>query len=324
MTQAVVMRQTGDAGVLRLEKVATPLAQAGDVVIEQDAIGVNFLDILHRRGDSPLAQLPAVLGGEGAGTIVAVGDGVVGLKVGDRVAYMGGLGAYATKRSIAADRVVRLPAGMPAPLAAASLLKGLTAHYLLHRLCALRSGDAVLFHAAAGGVGLLFAQWARHLGLKVIGTVSTPGKAELARAHGCTHVVVGYDREQILSTVMAVTDGEGVALACDSVGLATFETSIAATRRRGTIASFGSASGRAPAIQLGNYFGRALFFTMPNVAAFNEGADLQRNADELFGLINSGILTPLISHRFALADAAQAHIAMESRQTTGSIVMVAP
>lgn len=324
MTQAVVMRQTGDAGVLKLEKVETPLVRAGEVMIEQDAIGVNFLDILHRRGDSPLPQLPAVLGGEGAGRVVAIGDGVSGLKVGDRVAYMGGLGGYASRRSIAAERVVRLPDGIEPSVAAASLLKGLTAHYLLRRLCALQPGDAVLFHAAAGGVGLLFAQWARHLGVTVIGTVSTPEKAELARAYGCTHVVVGYDREKILNTVIGVTDGQGVALACDSVGLATFETSIAATRKRGTIASFGSASGRAPAIQLGHYFGRALFFTMPNVAAFNEGADFQRNADDLFGLIGQGVLTPLISHRFALAEAAQAHAAMENRQTTGSIILVTP
>ncbi len=322
MTEAVVMRRTGDAGVLELEQLAAPVLAPGEVLIEQAAIGVNFLDILQRRGDSPLPQLPAVLGGEGSGTVVMLGDDVRGLKVGDRVAYMGGLGAYARRRSIGADRVVRLPDGIDAGVAAASLLKGLTAHYLLRRLCQLQPGDAVLFHAAAGGVGLLFAQWARHLGLTTIGTVSTPEKAELARAHGCAHVVVGYDRESTLQTVMDVTDGKGVALACDSVGLATFETSIAATRKRGTIASFGSASGRAPAIQLGEYFGRALFFTMPNVTAYNEGADFQRNADELFSLIGAGVLTPLISRRYALSEAAQAHAAVESRQTIGSIILV--
>lgn len=324
MTQAVMMHRTGEAGVLQLETIPDPAIAAGEVLVRHSAVGVNFLDILHRRGDSPLPQLPAILGGEGAGIVEAVGPGVSALRPGDRVAYMGGLGAYACRRSIAADRVVRLPAAIPDATAAASLLKGLTAHYLLRRLYPLQPGDAVLFHAAAGGVGLLFAQWARHLGLTVIGTVSTEAKAQLARANGCHHVVVGYDRDAILDTVMTVTGGRGVALACDSVGQATFTTSIAATRKRGMIASFGSASGRAPAIELGQYFGRALFFTMPNVSAFNEGADFQLNAGELFDLIASGVLKVEISHRFPLAEAAQAHAALENRQTTGSIILTMP
>lgn len=321
MTQAVMMHRTGDAGVLQLETVPDPVISAGEVLIRHSAVGINFLDILQRRGDSPLPQLPAVLGGEAAGIVEAVGAGVTTLRAGDRIAYMGGIGAYADRRGIAVDRVIRLPDAIDTDVAAASLLKGLTAHYLLRRLYPLQPGDAVLFHAAAGGVGLLFSQWARHLGLIVIGTVSTQAKAELARANGCHHVVVGYDREAILDTVMTATGGRGVALACDAVGQATFATSIAATRKRGMVASFGSASGRAPAVQLGDYFGRALLFTMPNVTAFNEGSDFQNNAHELFGLIAAGVLRPEISRRFALADAAQAHAAMENRQTIGSILL---
>lgn len=319
--EVVYLHETGAPGQLTAALRPDPVPGPGEALVEQHAIGVNFLDVLQRRGSSPLPGLPAILGGEGAGVVLGLGEGVANLKVGDRVAYIGGLGAYARRRTFAADRLVRLPAHIGFDDAAAVLLKGLTAHYLLRRLCRLEPGDPVLLHAAAGGVGLLFCQWARRLGLVTIGTVSTPEKAALARANGCDHVVVGYDRDKVLGTVREVTGGRGVALACDSVGLATMDISIAATRKRGTVASFGSASGAPRPISLGDYFGRALMFTMPNVAAFNEGDDLARNARELFDVIGQGLAVH-IHARVPLADAARAHELMEGRASAGSIVLV--
>jgi NADPH2:quinone reductase len=324
MTNAIRIHAVGGPEVLVWETVALGGPGPGEVRLRQTAVGVNFIDIYHRTGLYPLPRLPAVLGMEGAGVVEAVGPGVADLHVGQRVAYAGlPVGAYAESRLMPADRLVRLPDAIDDVRAAAMMLKGMTAQYLLRRTYPVQPGDAVLVHAAAGGVGLLLCQWAAHLGATVIGTVGSAAKAELAKAHGCHHTIL-YDREDVPARVREITGGEGVAVAYDSVGKATFMASLDSLRPLGMMASFGNSSGPLgpfdPALlaQRGS-----LFFTRPSLMHYTaKVADLRASAADLFDMVMSGKLKVEVNQTYALKDAARAHRDLEARMTTGSTVLV--
>jgi NADPH2:quinone reductase len=295
----------------------------GQVRMRQTACGLNFIDVYMRSGLYPPGELPAVLGMEAAGEVEAVGDGVTGLAPGDRVAYPMTPGAYAEARLIAADRLVRLPETVSDRQAAAMMLKGLTAHYLLFRSYAVRPGDPILVYAAAGGVGLLLCQWARHLGAEVIGCVGTEEKAELARANGCDHVIL-YRDESIPARVREITGGEGVAVAYDSIGKATFIDSLDSLRPFGVLVSYGNASGPvdpfSPSILAPK---GSLYVTRPTLATHIATRELlEEGASALFGAVTDGLLHVQINRIYALADAARAHRDLEARRTTGSTVLL--
>lgn len=321
---AVRMHRTGGPEVLQYEAVEPGAPGSGEARVRQHAVGVNFIDIYHRSGLYPV-PLPSGLGQEAAGVVEAVGAGVSEVAVGDRVAYAGGpLGAYATARNIAADRLVRLPDGISFDTAAALMLKGLTAHYLLRRTCRVEPGDAVLIHAAAGGVGLIACQWARVLGATVIGTVSTPDKAALARAHGCEHVLTGVAPADLAAQVRALTGGRGVRVVYDGIGRDTFMASLDCLQPLGMMVSYGNASGPVapfePALlsQKGS-----LFLTRPTLFHYvADRADLVAAADELFARVLDGTLRINIQQRHALADCARAHEELAARRTTGSTILL--
>lgn len=323
MSKAIRFLETGGPDVLRWETVEVGAPGPGEVVVEHGAVGLNYIDVYHRSGLYPLS-LPSGLGLEAAGTVTAVGDAVSGLAVGDRVAYASmPLGAYAEERRIPADRAVRLPGSIDDQTAAAMMLKGLTAQYLLRSTYRVQPGETVLFHAAAGGVGLLACQWASHLGATVIGTVGSEEKAELALAHGCDHVVM-YGREDVAERVRDLTDGEGVAVVYDSVGRATWEASLACLRRRGTMVSFGNASGAVePIAPLELAAKGSLYLTRPTIFDYiGTRDDLVAAADELFAVVTSGAVRPRVRQTYALADAAEAHRDLEARRNTGSTVLL--
>lgn len=323
MSKAIRFLETGGPDVLRWETVEVGAPGPGEVVVEHGAVGLNYIDVYHRSGLYPLS-LPSGLGLEAAGTVTAVGDAVSGLAVGDRVAYASmPLGAYAEERRIPADRAVRLPGSIDDQTAAAMMLKGLTAQYLLRSTYRVQRGETVLFHAAAGGVGLLACQWASHLGATVIGTVGSEEKAELALAHGCDHVVM-YGREDVAERVRDLTDGEGVAVVYDSVGRATWEASLACLRRRGTMVSFGNASGAVePIAPLELAAKGSLYLTRPTIFDYiGTRDDLVAAADELFAVVTSGAVRPRVRQTYALADAAEAHRDLEARRNTGSTVLL--
>jgi NADPH2:quinone reductase len=321
MTSAIRVHQTGGPEVLRWEGVEVAAPEPHEVVLRQHAVGLNFIDIYHRTGLYP-QPLPFTPGVEGAGVVETVGADVTHLSLGDRVVYAGPIGAYAERRLIAADRLVKLPDDIDFETAAAAMLQGMTVRMLVRSVYPVQSGDTILVHAAAGGVGLLLCQWAASLGATVIGTVSTDAKAELARAHGCHHPII-YTQEDFVAAVEHVTGGKKVAVAYDSVGRDTFLRSLDCIRRRGMMVSFGQASGPmdplAPALlaQKGS-----LFLTRPTLFDYiAEPEELQESADELFAMILSGKLKVEVKQRFSLKDAAQAHRALESRATTGSTVL---
>lgn len=321
---AVRLHRTGGPEVLQYEAVTVGEPAAGEARVRQHAVGVNFIDIYHRSGLYPVT-LPSGLGQEAAGVVEAVGPGVTDIAPGDRVAYAGGpLGAYAQVRNLPADRLVRLPDAIGFELAAALMLKGLTAHYLLRRTCRVEPGDVILMHAAAGGVGLILCQWAHALGAIVIGTVSTEQKAALAREHGCDHVLVGVAPVDLPARVRALTQGRGVRVVYDGVGRDTFTASLDCLAPLGMMVSFGNASGPValfePALlaQKGS-----LFLTRPTLFHHvAERADLLSMSAELFGRVLDGTLSVSISHRHALKDCARAHEDMAARRTTGSILLL--
>jgi NADPH2:quinone reductase len=318
-SQAIVIHAFGGPEVLNYEDVDVGAPGPGEIVLRHTAIGLNMSDCYRRRGVYKIA-LPAILGIEGAGVVEAVGANVAGIKVGDRVAYGGPLGSYARHRRVAADRVVGLPASISDQSAAAMMLKGLTVHYLLYWTYAVKPGDFVLFQAAAGGVGLIFCQWARHLGATVIGTVSTPEKAELAKAHGCHHVL---PYQGFAAKVNEITGGKGCAAVYDAVGKDTIMDSIACLRPRGVLANFGAASGPVPPIDTSVLQGRSLFFTRPGLGDHTATrADLETGTKRLFELVERGIVKIEVNQTFALKDAAEAHRALEGRKTTGSTVLL--
>jgi NADPH2:quinone reductase len=322
MARAIRIHETGGPEVLRLEQLEVGAPGPGEVRLRQTAIGVNFIDTYHRTGLYPL-QLPATLGREAAGVVEAVGAEVTEFAPGDRVAYALEAGAYTDQRLIDAQRLVALPAAIDDRTAAGVMLKGLTAHYLLRRTHRVSQDDTILIHAAAGGVGLLACQWASHLGATVIGTVGSPEKAELARAHGCTWPVL-YREEDFVQRVRALTDGRGVRVVYDSVGRATFMRSLDCLMPLGLMVSFGQSSGPVDPLPLGLLAQKgSLFVTRPTLASYIASRDeLVAAADELFELVLAGVVTAEVRHTYDLADAARAHADLEGRRTSGSIVLL--
>jgi NADPH2:quinone reductase len=323
-TRAIRIHASGGPEALRWEETELAPPQPGDALVRHAAIGVNYIDVYHRTGLYPVPALPAVIGVEAAGVVEAIGPGVTAVAVGDRVAYAGGgLGAYAERSIVSAERLVRLPASIGDEMAAAMLLKGLTAQYLLRRTHRVRRGETILFHAAAGGVGLIACQWAKHLGATVIGTVGSDAKAAVARANGCDHVII-YTRERFPERVRTLTGGVGVPVVYDSVGQVTFADSLDCLAPLGLMVSFGNASGPVPAVNLALLALKgSLFITRPTLATYTaRREDLAAAAEELFAVVAAGAVKVTINHRFSLADAAAAHRALEQRETTGSIVLI--
>ena len=323
MTKAIRVHETGGPEVLSLEDVELGEPGAGEVRLRHTAIGLNYIDVYFRTGAYPV-QLPFTPGFEAAGVVEAVGDGVTGLTTGDRVAYAAQpIGAYAESRLILAERVVKLPDGIEDRIGAAIMLKGMTTEYLLRRTFRINAGDTILFHAAAGGVGLMACQWASHLGATVIGTVGSDEKADLARAHGCTHPIV-YSREDFVEQVKELTDGKGVDVVYDAVGKDTFEKGFDCLRPRGTMVLFGAASGKPDPVDPALLQAKgSLFLTRPSL--FDYIADretLAQSAVDLFEVIESGTVTAEVNQEHSLADASQAHQDLEGRRTTGATVLV--
>jgi NADPH2:quinone reductase len=319
MVHGVRVHAAGGPERLVWDEIKVGAPGPGEVRIKQRAAGLNYIDVYHRTGLYPIA-LPAVIGMEGAGDVVAVGDGVTALAVGDRVAYAGVLGGYAEERLIAADRLVKLPDGISYETAAAMMLQGMTVRYLLRETYKVGPETVLLFHAAAGGVGLIACQWARALGATLIGTVSTDEKAELARANGAAHVIV-TSREDFVQRVREITDGKGCHVVYDSIGKDTYRGSLDCLRPRGFWVSFGNASGPVPPLDLSLLRG-SLFATRPSLMAYTAThAELADNAADLFGMVESGAIKIAVNQTFALKDAAAAHAALESRRTTGSTVL---
>ena len=319
---AIRINRTGGPEVLEPVTVDTPTAGPGQVLVRHEAIGINYIDTYLRSGLYPL-PLPAVLGQEAAGVVEAVGEGVTRFKAGDRVAYSAGGGGYAQYAAVAADRTAHLSEGIGFDTAAASLLKGMTAEFLLRRCYPLKAGDTALIQAAAGGVGLILSQWAKLLGATVIGTVGSAEKAELARANGCDHVIL-YRDEDVAARVKEITGGKGVQVAYDSVGKDTCEGSLASLARRGWYVTFGNASGPAPPVApLRLMQGGSLVMTRPSLADYVRTAqELDESSGQLFDLIAAGKLKIEIGQRFPLSQARAAHEALESRATIGSTVLI--
>jgi NADPH2:quinone reductase len=324
MSKAIRIHHYGGPGALCWEEIEVGEPGPGQIRIRHGAVGLNYIDVYHRTGLYPLPALPWILGMEGAGRVEAVGEGVTGFRIGDRVGYASlPAGAYAEARLIAADRVVALPDAIDDRTAAAIMLQGLTAQYLLRRTYPVQPGDTILLHAAAGGVGLIASQWARHLGATVIGTVGSDDKAELARAHGCQYVIV-YTRENFVERVREFTDGRGVAVVYDSVGQATFMGSLDCLRPLGMMVSFGNASGPVPPFDPGLLAAKgSLFLTRPTLMTYTaQRADLVASAADLFEVVTRGAVNIEIRQTYPLAEAAQAHCDLEARRTTGSSVLL--
>lgn len=323
MPFAIRIHQTGGPEVMNWEEVVVGEPGPGEARVRHSAVGLNYIDTYHRNGLYPL-PLPAGLGMEGAGVVEAVGEGVTDLKPRDRVAYAGGpVGAYSQVRCMPADRLLKLPDEIDYRTGAAMMLQGLTAAYLLRRTYRVQAGDAVLIHAAAGGVGLIACQWAKALGATVIGTVSTEAKADLARAHGCDHIIY-YTRENVAQRVRELTGGEGVAVVYDGVGKDTFAGSLDSLRVCGMMVCFGNASGPVPPVdplllmQKGS-----LFITRPTLNHYTaKRADLVALGHELFDVVGAGTVEIAVNQSYDLADAASAHRDLEARKTTGSTILL--
>ena len=319
--RAVRLHATGGPGALSLEDVPVPTPGAGDILVRHAAVGLNFIDIYQRDGLYPI-PLPTTLGLEAAGTVEAVGPDVTRFRAGDRVAYCSSLGAYAEANVVKADRAVRVPDAVSFDTAAAGLLKGLTAEFLVRRLWPLAPGDTALVQAAAGGVGLILCQWLKAAGIRVIGCVGSDAKAELARSHGCDEVIIA-GREDVAARVRALTGGAGVKVASDSVGRATLDGSLASLARRGLLVSFGNASGPPdPVDPLRLSRAGSLFLTRPTLFDYvSTPVELDAAADALFGVIATGQVQVRIGQTFALEDIAAAHVALAGRETTGATLL---
>lgn len=323
MTHAIRIHQAGGPDVLSWEAVDVPAPAAGEATVRHHAVGLNFVDVYHRTGLYPL-PLPSGIGLEGAGVIEAVGEGVTEVKVGDRVAYAGGsIGAYAECRNIPAHRLLKLPDSIGFHTAAAMMLQGLTAAYLLRKTYRVQAGDTVLIHAAAGGVGLIACQWAKALGATVIGTVGSAAKGVLAKAHGCDHVI-NYSSEDFTRRVREITGGEGVPVVYDGVGRDTFMGSLDCLRPLGMMVSYGNASGPVPPLDLILLSQKgSLFITRPTIMSYTaKRADLEALGAELFDVVSSGKVRIEVNQSYPLADAAQAHRDLEARKTTGSTILL--
>ena len=323
MTHAIRIHENGGPEALRWEAVDVPDPGPGEAVIRQTASGLNFIDVYFRTGLYPAPSFPLTIGNEGVGVVEAVGDGVAEAAVGDRVTYCMSLGSYAQRRLIASRFLVKIPDGISDEQAAAVMLKGCTVQYLVRRTHAVQPGETVLFHAAAGGTGLIACQWLKHLGATVIGTVGTREKAELVKAYGCDHPIV-YTEESFVDRVRELTGGKGVPVVYDSVGRDTFDDSLRCLQPRGLMVSFGNASGAVepfrPAIlaQKGS-----LFLTRPTLANYTSTREeLEETTADLFDVVGSGAVRIEVNQTYALQDAAQAHRDLEARKTTGSTVLL--
>jgi NADPH:quinone reductase len=322
MSKAIRIHAYGGPEVLQWEDVPTPEPGPGEILVRQEAVGLNFIDVYFRTGLYKLPGFPATIGQEGAGIVKAVGADVPDFAPGDRIAYAGSLGAYATYRVLPAERAVKLPPYIDSKTAAAITLQGLTAHYLIHRTHAVKSGERILVHAAAGGVGQLLCQWASHMGAIVIGVVSTPEKGEIAKANGASHVIVGM--KTLPADVRRITGGEMVPVVYDSIGRDTFLVSLDCLAPLGLMVSYGNASGAVPPFELSLLSAKgSLFITRPSLATYTaKRSALECMAAEVFQAVHDGILTPHVNQSYPLADAATAHRALESRQTTGQVVLI--
>ena len=324
MRKAIRIYRTGGPEVMQWEDVEVPAPGPGQVRMKNTAVGLNFRDILIRNGGHALKSFPSGLGLESAGIIESIGPDVKGLTVGQRIAVVAGPdGAYAEARNVPAARVVPLPDAISERTAASMMIRGMTVRYLLRETYPVQRGDTILIHAAAGGLGLIFCQWAKHLGATVIGTVSSAAKGEVARAHGCDHVIV-YGKEDFVARVREITGGKGVATVYDSVGKDTFEGSLNCLRPRGVLASFGEASGDPEPIAprrlgaLGSIY--VTHPSLPDYTAMREA--LLATANELFSMVSSGNIKIDAGKTYPLAEAARAHAEVESRKTTGSVVLI--
>lgn len=322
MTHAIIIQQPGGPEEMGWEEVQVGAPGPGEVRLSQSSIGLNYIDCYHRSGLYPL-EMPHGIGMEAAGTVDEVGDGVIGLSVGDRVAYAcPPPGAYAQARNMPADKVVKLPHSIDNETASAMMLQGMTVQYLIRSTYRVKSGETVLFHAAAGGVGLIACQWLKQLGVTVIGTVGSEEKAELAKAHGCAHTIL-YREESFVDQVREITDGAGVPVVYDSVGADTYPGSLDCLSPLGMFVSFGNASGPISNFDPGLLAAKgSLFFTRPTLMTYTaERDDLVASANDLFEAVERGVKIE-IHQRYALKDAAQAHTDLEARKTTGSSILL--
>ena len=323
MIKAIRFEKTGGTDVLQYVDYDLPPPAKGQVRVRHTAIGVNFIDTYHRTGLYAL-PLPSGLGSEAAGVVAALGEGVTGFKLGDRVGYCSGaIGSYAQANNVPVEKLVRLPDSVSDDVAAAVLLKGMTAQYLLRRIHPVKAGETIVFHAAAGGVGQIGCQWAKHLGATVIGSTTSPAKVELAKANGCAHVLntrdAGWEKK-----VREITGGKGVPVVYDSIGKDTFMAGLDCLQPRGIMVTYGNASGPvdpfSPAILASK---GSLFVTRPTLAHYTRTAqEVQETADDLFKVIESGAVKVAINQRFALKDAAKAHDALTGKKTTGATILI--
>jgi NADPH:quinone reductase len=322
MTKAIRIHTNGGPEVMLWEDVPTPEPGPNEALVKHEAIGLNFIDVYFRTGLYKAPNMPLIIGQEGAGTVLAVGANVTYVAAGDRVAYAGPLGGYATERVIPADRLVKLPDNIGFQTGAAMMLQGMTAQYLLRRTYTVKAGDTIVVHAAAGGVGLIMCQWAKHIGATVIGVVSNEEKAALARVNGADHTVIGY--ATLVAAVKRITGGAMVPVVYDSVGKDTFNASIDSLAPLGLMASYGNASGPVPPVELGLLAAKgSLFLTRPTLATYTaKRADLERVAADLFDVVGSGAVKIQVNQTFSLKDAGAAHTALEARKTTGSTVLL--
>ncbi|WP_022712120.1 quinone oxidoreductase [Pseudochrobactrum sp. AO18b] len=323
MINAILIRETGGADVLKYEQVELGQPKAGEARIRHEAVGLNFIDVYFRIGLYKAPQLPFIPGQEGAGTVVAVGEGVTNVKVGDRVAYTGAMGSYADERLIAADRLVKVPENMDLRLAASMMLKGMTAYYLINLTYKVQKGDTILIHAAAGGVGQIAGQWAKHLGATVIGTAGSQEKIDLALSLGYDHVI-NYREDNFVEKVKEITGGKGLPVVYDSVGKDTFPASLQVLQPRGLFVSYGNASGPVPPFELAllNQYG-SLYATRPTLGSYiATREELERAAQALFDVVASGAVKINVNQTYALRDAAQAQRDLEARKTTGTTILI--
>ncbi|MES0156722.1 quinone oxidoreductase [Mesorhizobium sp. M0018] len=324
MSKAIRIHAHGGPEVLTYEDADPGQPGSGQILVKHTAIGLNFIDVYYRSGlYPPQGGFPLIPGGEAAGVVLDVGSDVDWLKPGDRIAYAVTTGAYAGQRVIAADRVVKVPDGISDEQAAAMMLKGMTAEYLLRRTFKVKAGDTILFHAAAGGVGLILGQWAKHLGATVIGTASSTDKIELAKAHGFDHVI-NYREQDFVAGVAAITGGEKCDVVYDSVGNDTFPASLDCLRPLGTFVSFGQSSGPIPPFSISLLAQKgSLFATRPTLFVYNaRREDLEASAAALFGVVLSGAVKIKINQRYALSEAGKAHSDLEGRRTTGTTILI--
>ena len=323
MSKAIRIHSQGGPEVLRWESVPTPEPGPSEILVHHTAVGLNYIDVYFRSGLYKIPTLPAIIGMEGAGTVRAIGSDVKTVAIGDRIAYATGpIGAYATDRVIAADRVVKLPDGIDDQTAAAMMLQGMTAQYLLRRTYRVQPGEPIVVHAAAGGVGLILCQWAKHLGATVIGVVSTEAKAAMAHEHGADHVVIGH--ANLPAEIKRITGGAMVPVIYDSVGKDTWNASLDSLAPLGLMVSYGNASGPVPPVDISTLGAKgSLFLTRPSLATYTAKAvDLQASAHDLFDVVQSGAVKILVNQTYPLEHAKEAHEALEARRTTGSTVLI--